>query len=63
MKNPLAIVVIRQQSPGIPISLFDMIEIIASEVRSTWDDYQKHRTEANRARRKNWGQPSGEPIF
>jgi hypothetical protein len=42
-KNSLAIAAIRQQSPGIPIDLFDMISIIASDVRSAWDDFYGHK--------------------
>jgi len=38
---PLAIAALQHQSPLVPISLLDMIEIIASELRSTWDDYQR----------------------
>jgi hypothetical protein len=47
MKNPLAIAAIQQQSPGIPIDLFDMISIIASDLRSAWDGFYGHSRRAS----------------
>jgi hypothetical protein len=43
-KNQLAIAVVLQQSPCIPISLLDIVEIIAGDLRSAWEDFQAHRT-------------------
>jgi len=49
--KPLAFEAIRQQSPLVPINFLDMIEIIASELRGTWDAFYRLKADIEEAYR------------